>query len=145
MHVRAFACTCAFFSEQTALRLHEMRLHAGRAPLTCQFCHMEFVSRAPLDAHLRSHTGQKPFPCTKCSAMFRTKSNLRRHEDGVHGGRKWLCSFCGMGFSQKTSLEYHVAATHTNTRPFWCKVDGCTASFPDKSACRAHVKKTHVT
>lgn len=56
--------------------------------------------------------------------------------------KKHNCDFCHKGFSRPSSLQTHMYS-HTNEKPFACKVEGCGRSFSVMSNLRRH-RKGHV-
>ncbi|KIJ44636.1 hypothetical protein M422DRAFT_47222 [Sphaerobolus stellatus SS14] len=55
--------------------------------------------------------------------------------------RPFGCSVCGGRFMRKVDLETH-ARSHTNERPFACRVPGCGARFTTKGNLNRH-ERTH--
>ena len=69
---------------------------------TFEGCGRQFVSRMPMETHMRTHTGERPFKCCfpGCSAAFVQNSNLSRHMR-VHTGEKpFVCTYVGLAFGQ---------------------------------------------
>ena len=102
----------------------------------CKKCNIDHTDLDSLNHHMvlnhPNETMPNPqlFPCTLCKKVFPTEFHLKRHKykHECRQSKRFICSICDKAFSRKSYYEDHKI-THTNQRPYSCKICGATYRY----------------
>ncbi|XP_052065094.1 zinc finger protein 721-like [Mytilus californianus] len=129
---------CKEFKYKDSLKTHRRNVHAENKLFSCLICQKRFATNQELNQHIRSHTGEKPYECDLCQKRFSIQKSLNDHLR-VHSGEKpYVCGICGKGFSQSGSRNAH-RKTHTLSKQYVCKAGQCVKEFTFKCNYEKHM------
>jgi len=132
------------FPKVSEMLQHMRRVHKDAAPLKCDLCQVERVSRAQMRSHLGVHMQVERMKgvrtCKLCGLRFRTLAILRKHFEEKHGPRN-KCDICGRAYKFHCQLKEHMRV-HSDERPFTC--DNCGHRFKARATVKAHMY-THLS
>lgn len=78
------------------------------------------------------------FKCDICPSSFRQKMKLKIHMKShavtTANDKKKMCEICGKTYTQNSALKKHLQFTHSNFRPFPCKI--CSRAFKDSNGLK---------
>lgn len=103
----------------------------------CRVCNVEYTNQEDLVEHRKSHPPScKTFLCKICGNCC-SQGSRTFHYLQHSGLKKFTCAYdsCNKSFFQKQNLKLHER-THTNERPYVCKICGKTYVHP--SSFREH-------
>ena len=97
----------------------------NKTPYQCKTCDKEFSNICGLRKHEATHleVRDRPYSCLQCDKRFIHKEGRDRHVEIIHLKVKHYCPECGKGFTTRQNMVTH-SRTHTNTKPFSCKICG---------------------
>uniref|UniRef100_A0A8D8K1S9 Zinc finger and BTB domain-containing protein 40 n=1 Tax=Culex pipiens TaxID=7175 RepID=A0A8D8K1S9_CULPI len=121
---------------------------------TCNFCSIEFKTRASLNLHCKEQhsNGIRPFSCALCPAHFKRKGHLERHMETHTGIKRYACNVCDASFARAKTLDRHMQSKHENVsystkKPaserapnHTMKCPFCTEMFDSDQLLNTHIK-----
>lgn len=138
-----------FLSGSTALSVH-MNIHSGALPFICEICGRAFRQYGNMQKHMLVHGTSKTFVCSICpDRSFKHSETYKIHMkthvlDGTvpdnKYGKIYKCPHCDKQMPSASQYTVHLR-THTNERPFPCKV--CSKRFKENGKLKRHMK-THI-
>lgn len=135
---RCDVCNRGFFSYAT-LEQH-MNSHTGEKPFTCDQCGVNYSNYNTLWKHSRKFHPElyhNIFTCKLCGKVFMKEKSFRIHMINLHSkGNHFECDACTKSFKKELSLLIHKR-THTNERPYCCKV--CGGAFTARKYLTKHM------
>ncbi|XP_034828687.1 zinc finger protein 121-like isoform X2 [Maniola hyperantus] len=158
-------CGLAFF-HPSKLKRHALK-HTKEKKYTCKECDKAFNNLTALRKHNLMHTEERPYECATCRRRFRDSSNYKKHLNkhkrqchtcgeefeagegaeahvcaGAAGPRPHPCPRCRKSFHSKKDMRRH-AATHSDSKPFRCKLCPEERRFRRKDNLERHVRNAH--
>ncbi|XP_074656066.1 uncharacterized protein LOC141909526 [Tubulanus polymorphus] len=126
---------------------HE-RKHVGIYPFKCLMCEQCFTQCKSYKQHMKmvhpDENYEEPFKCPMCEDYFSKRSRRNKHMKRVHTNenfKPFKCKFCDKEIECCEKWEPHERK-HLGENPFKCP--RCEKCFPDRSACKRHVKTVHI-
>ncbi|KAM6280251.1 uncharacterized protein LJ264_002478 isoform 2-T4 [Porphyrio hochstetteri] len=110
---------------------------------SCDTGEQLFSTQQTLRQHQSSaHGAERGFSCLLCDKRCKRQKDISDHVRRVHGKRRdpQACPYCDKVISSKCGLTVHIR-THTGEKPYKC--DRCPATFAQRSAYTAHLRKIH--
>lgn len=131
-------CNRGFFSYATLAQ--HMNSHTGEKPFTCDQCGVNYSNYNTLWKHSRKfHPEQynNLFSCKICGKVFMKEKSYHIHMANLHSkGNHFECDACTKTFKKELSLIIHKR-THTNERPYVCKI--CGGAFTARKYLTKHM------
>lgn len=115
--------------------------YAHTKKFRCFKCQKGYATEAERDAH----ECKAEIKCNICEKVLSNHKYLLHHMRGVHGAEKdkiFQCTYCPKIFAKKQNMKVHLN-THTNARPFHCRVEGCASAFNSVASRNSHEKNSH--
>lgn len=115
-HLNPYAFKCPYCDVvreyHRALLDHINGVHMPDSALTCQKCHLKFISIGKYKWHIARECLHD---CPHCEKQFRKPALLKRHIDMVHEKtykvKLFICSVCGKSLYSKPTFDAHMV-TH---------------------------------
>ena len=140
-NLRCGVCS-RIFTNRFVLVNHIERMHGGKGPTECEFCHKKYSSVVDLIIHKKTHVGLTPYQCQYCDQQFTNRSMVTEHERIHTGDTPYKCEFCNRGFSYRSNLIVHKRIHDSKRNHFEC--DQCGQMFQHGAQLTRH-KLVHTT
>lgn len=131
-------CNRGFFSYATLAQ--HMNSHTGEKPFTCDQCGANYSNYNTLWKHSRKFHPElynNLFSCKICGKVFMKEKSYHIHMANLHSkGNHFECDSCTKTFKKELSLIIHKR-THTNERPYVCKI--CGGAFTARKYLTKHM------
>jgi len=109
---------------------------------TCDVCQKTFSSFRTYQYHIQTKCGTSDSICHICGMVLKTNASLQKHVMVSHSdARPYPCKVCNKAFKRAPDLDHHMKL-HMGSLDWSC--DKCGKAFPVKKALKHHMK-THMS
>lgn len=141
-HVTKIKCIdCNYVCrKRTLLISHANREHLNYHPYTCDYCAMQYYSKASLRKHILD-IHQETYTCEFCDHNFKIRKEFDDHIlTCMPVKREFACGECSASFDSLEKVSSHIALQHSE---FPC--DLCPKKFNTEANLKEHKGRVHRT